>query len=662
MRGYLLVTCFYLATTAINAVAQPAASQIRSAGDLAGKWISHQETPEFSGDLTLKLRTDGTFTLITDGTRDGQRVGGISRGNWQWTGEGPIIRLSDRPGPLDLRSFQRSLTFFTTGSAAAVYFATLAVSFILSLFLLWRYRRHVHRLMGTAAQPESPRAESFQDSEPALTAVDDVPETAAYVAMKRQRQKTLAAYAIAGMCQAVPATFFWITNGGLPLHRWLFLTLLVVHAWPVLIAHFILLGRNLRARAVLTTGYLALLGIIAVASGVQPMVTNGIRLSATGQIYFLWAGLMLVPTFAVWCFLRRRIRAAGPLTFTLCLFPMIGAWIGLVLMDQDYGAASDALFNYVDSTVFFAGVLIIAALSCLPVGWFLGRFVGRLYGRKILNDQTITMDALWLNFSLVESVHFALDKGVLLGVGQALLLFGVYRLVLTIAFLWLRRNSTAANSTKLLVLRVFRSDRGADRLMEVVGGRWVYTGSIQMIGGTDLATSTVRPYQFLDFIRRRLDSYFLKNREELNQRLAELDFDSDPDGRYRVNEMLCQGDIWREAVQRLAETTDAVLMDLRGFHMNRQGCRFELRVLFERVPLHKVVLLIDRSTNEGDFREAIREARQSVQAGGPNDNTETSVRVFTAPSVNARTGVRICKALLWKAESPASGTAAGVAT
>ena len=604
-----------------------------AAGDLAGKWVLRQESPGFTGDITLKLGKDGTFKMISDGVRDGQRVGGVSRGSWHWTGNGVVIQLSDRADPVDLGTFERSLSFVSTGSAAIVYFVALAISFILSLFFLRRYRLRVRKLMG-AKQTESPPEKLVG---PRVISDEEAPETAAYRAMKKRRRETLAAYAIAGLGQAVLATLFWINNGGLPLRGWLFLTLFVVHAWPALVAHFILSGRDVRSRIALGVAYIAFLGVIAVGSGMKPIETSGVRLSATGQVYFLWAGLMFVPTFAVWCFLRRRIRSAGPLMFTLCLFPMIGSWIGLVLMDE---GSADATLLYLDAVVAFSGVLLISALACLPVGWFLGRVVGWLYGRKVLNDQTITIDALWLNFSLVESVHFALDKGVLLGVGQALLLFGVYRLVLTAAFRWLTRGSITAENKKLLLLRVFRSGRGVDRLMEAVGGRWVYTGSIQLIGGPDLATSTARPDQFLDFMRRRLNRHFAKSVEDANQRVNELDLEPDPDGRYRVNEILCEQDVWREAVQRLAETTDAVLMDLRGFHSMKQGVRFELRVLFETVSLRKVIFLVDQSTTDERFQEAIREARQTALPGG------AKVRVFVATSMNAQTGERICKALL----------------
>lgn len=653
MRSRLRVVSFCLIAFRA-AYAQPptdagssavAPQPVRSAKELAGKWLYSQKTPDFSGDLTLRLRTDGTFLLMLKGMRDNQPVAKVERGTWRWTGSGSVVQLSGRARALDLGQFERVISFVSTGSAAILYLSTLAISAFLSLWFLRRYRERVRRLAGVEELPVAAPKEVYRSTEPALVPISDIPVTPGYEAMRKKRFKMLAAYGLAGMCQALLATLFWISNGGLPMHAVLFLTLLTVHAWPVLVAHLILLRSDFRVRAVLVAAYLALLGSIAVGAGFKPLVTNGVRLSATAQVYFLWAGLMLVPTLGVWILLRRRVRAAGPLTFGLCLFPMVGAWMGLVLMDQDYVFAHEVLFSYVDSVPVFLAVLLAAAVACLPVGWFGGRFIGRLYGRKILNDQTITIDALWLNFCLVESVSFSLDRGVFLGVGEALLLFAVYRVVLTLALRFTMGGAERSENRRLLLLRVFRRDRGADQLMEVVGSRWAYAGSIQLIGGTDLATSTVHPNQFLDFVRRRLDSHFVKTSEDLDRRLCELDFAADPDGRYRVNEILCQGEVWREAVQRLTERTDAVLMDLRGFHEHNEGCRHELRVLFESLPLQKVVLVTDTSTKEDHLRNAVREAWQSGVPGGPNSFVDGSIRTFAVRSIDVATGLSICKAL-----------------
>lgn len=50
------------------------------------------------------------------------------------------------------------------------------------------------------------------------------------------------------------------------------------------------------------------------------------------------------------------------------------------------------------------------------------------------------------------------------------------------------------------------------------------------------------------------------------------------------------------ALRALVESSDVVLMDLRGFKPENQGCRFELRVLAGAPHLRQVVLLYDAGT------------------------------------------------------------------
>jgi hypothetical protein len=69
------------------------------------------------------------------------------------------------------------------------------------------------------------------------------------------------------------------------------------------------------------------------------------------------------------------------------------------------------------------------------------------------------------------------------------------------------------------------------------------------------------------------------------------------DARYPINDVYCHGDSWQLAVQQLAPEADAVLMDLRGFTRRNRGCVFELTELVRTVPLDRVVLLADRTTD-----------------------------------------------------------------
>ena len=55
----------------------------------------------------------------------------------------------------------------------------------------------------------------------------------------------------------------------------------------------------------------------------------------------------------------------------------------------------------------------------------------------------------------------------------------------------------------LLLLRVFALGHRSERLFDALSKRWLRAGSISMIAGPDLVTSTVEPHEFLDFINVR---------------------------------------------------------------------------------------------------------------------------------------------------------------
>jgi hypothetical protein len=83
-------------------------------------------------------------------------------------------------------------------------------------------------------------------------------------------------------------------------------------------------------------------------------------------------------------------------------------------------------------------------------------------------------------------------------------------------------------------------------------------------------------------------------------------------------------------VERLARDAEAILMDLRGFTAAREGCRFELQQLAAAVPLGRVVLLVDSSTDNATLEEALQHAWRTMPAGSPNATGTQRLRVLHA--------------------------------
>jgi hypothetical protein len=170
----------------------------------------------------------------------------------------------------------------------------------------------------------------------------------------------------------------------------------------------------------------------------------------------------------------------------------------------------------------------------------------------------------------------------------------------------------------LLLLRVFALGRRSERLYDAVGKQWRTVGSVQMIAGPDLATTTVEPHEFLDFIARKLARRFIDSGKSLDLRISQMDVEPDGDGRFRVTDFFCHDDTWKLTLARLAEESDAVLMDLRGFSAKNAGCVFEINELFNLVPLQRIVFVIDDSTDQEFMRETMKRAWQQIRERSPN--------------------------------------------
>lgn len=147
---------------------------------------------------------------------------------------------------------------------------------------------------------------------------------------------------------------------------------------------------------------------------------------------------------------------------------------------------------------------------------------------------------------------------------------------------------------------------------------WRSVGSIQLVGATDVALTTLEPHELLDFMRGRSNREFVHDQAGVDVRLASFDRERDPDGRFRVNVIYCAGDsTWKYAVHRLLAESDCVLMDLRGFTRHRAGCVFEIQCLAESPVQPRVVFLADQATDRALVRETWMSATTSSDGGKP---------------------------------------------
>jgi hypothetical protein len=146
----------------------------------------------------------------------------------------------------------------------------------------------------------------------------------------------------------------------------------------------------------------------------------------------------------------------------------------------------------------------------------------------------------------------------------------------------------------------------------------------------------------LKLLSGRLGEQYLASLAEVDQRIARLDQERDPDGRFRVNDVYCHDDTWRPAVQALLGSSDRVLMDVRSFAEQNQGCIFELEQLVLRLPTEAIVLVYDRSTDLPLLGETLgkawRSAREAGRARGNGNFALVRVERNSASQIAALTG------------------------
>jgi hypothetical protein len=304
-----------------------------------------------------------------------------------------------------------------------------------------------------------------------------------------------------------------------------------------------------------------------------------------------WRGL----AFAI----VRSIRAIGPVVLVFMIFAMCGAAAGVVAVSTLAGMK--AVVAILVPLGFFSPkiAVLLAAVAGMamfvPLGWIAVDLIRRGYEARFFTDTSIVFDSIWLFQTL--SLFGLLFHSAGRTAWVALSAFVVYRLIV---WLGLRPVAAAARRQpppRLLLLRVFGFKRRTERLFDLLSARWRHAGPIALIAAPDLASRLIDPAKLLAFVSGRLKRRFIIEPADLERRVHAGDDRPDVDGSYRFDELFCGKDTWQAAVLSLMGNCDLVAMDLRGFSPDNKGCVFELQSLVAHVPLGKIMLLTDATTD-----------------------------------------------------------------
>ena len=342
---------------------------------------------------------------------------------------------------------------------------------------------------------------------------------------------------------------------------------------------------------------------------------------SVGQLLYICGSISTPPTLLLLIFLNRRIRAVGPLVLVFMILGVTGATFVVTLIGNNLKllkAVSDFSHSMgLTATGTMTVLHLIGFAAFAVVGWIILGTLRRLYQKKYISEQSITVDAMWLLFGIVNSIGLVFEGRLWIFSGIAA--FILYKLVgvgLFHAFGMARRARIArpalAASSRL---RPRQAQRKSLRLPRQILAR---CRQHAMIAGPDLATSTIEPHEFLDFVSGRLDRRFIDTGGSLDLRIDQMDLAPDGDGLFRVTEFFCHDDTWKLTLARLADESDAVLMDLRGFSQHNSGCVFEIHELVNVVPLQRVVFAIDESTDQTFMRATMQQAWRQIKDRSPN--------------------------------------------
>ena len=541
-----------------------------------------------------------------------------------------LVFLAAKPDPHGEMSKQFDpLTVALTGQLSLILMVSALLALVASYLLLRLYRRAVIKSMRRVGRNDILEPKGYLPPEPEhrpneaplnfnfiADARLDHHKGAAALYRRAFRRRSLSAFVhlIAGCCFAAVMAAAFLSAGKMAFAPFRFLFIAWANAWPVLIALDLAVGFR-RGKWLGALLYFLIGGFLgAVSLAKSPDLT-------IAQLLYLWLDFNAPPTILLLVFLNRRIRAVGPLVLVFMLLGVAGATFVVTFIGRNFKllrAVSD--FSYSIGLGPRGTIMVLHLIGFTifaVVGWIIVGALRRLYERKYLSEHSITVDAMWLLFGIVNSIGLVFEGRLWILSGIAAFL--VYKVVAASLFYLLRvGRPTKTNSPRLLFLRVFALGERSETIFSAVGRFWRAIGSMQMIAGPDLAAAAVEPHEFLDFLSGKLDRRFIDSGRTLDLRMDQLDLQPDGDGQFRVTEFFCHDDTWKLTLARLADDSDTVLMDLRGFSRRNAGCIFEITELFNLVPLQRLVFIVDSSTDQPFMRETMQQAWMQLRDRSPN--------------------------------------------
>jgi len=199
----------------------------------------------------------------------------------------------------------------------------------------------------------------------------------------------------------------------------------------------------------------------------------------------------------------------------------------------------------------------------------------------------------------------------------------VYGMLFSILAYALRRQMAANKPLQLLALWVFNSANNLVSTLSGIGVTWQFLGTVQYLRGGDFTVDMG------SLMRQKAADLVADTPEKLERGLQAFKYAPSWSGVYARNTLLCGDAVWKPAVHALLRNANAVAMSLFGFSESNQGCLYELGLLLDAFPIHRVLFLIDESTDLDFLLATLSKNWDNMTVDSPNRAERTApVRIY----------------------------------
>ena len=224
----------------------------------------------------------------------------------------------------------------------------------------------------------------------------------------------------------------------------IFVLVVWIYCWPVVLTLNVVTAATLRQQ---WTRYLLYgAGLLLLVSGTLANISTFLAVA------------IAVPTLVALALLQQGVRIVAPLVFVYMV-----VWIGAIRI------AAGLLTQNADQALLveIAGAFAVGALAILGHGWRTLAPIDWLYRHKLLSDEALVVDAVWLSYTLFVMTEFSVFGTIWTVV--VLGCFVSYKLLVLVGFALVDHLTGPKRNHRLLLLRVFGSNVRSERLLAKLG-------------------------------------------------------------------------------------------------------------------------------------------------------------------------------------------------